>query len=146
MKLYFHPPRGRQIKMTDNINAMIMNERKEDNHRVYTPTTEDKVKYKPNMKDGWIKPLIEEVTKNGYKYDLCLLCHKDKDGNVPECKHNDYSILKVVDDKMSHPRHQAIDCPLRRDEMLSLILYTGNTLYFIFIFLLQIMFKYHYIF
>ena len=76
--------------------------------------------FKNNDRDGYLKALVEEVINNGYKYDLCLEC---KQGD--ECKHDDYSILQIVDDKLKHIRHKAMDSPLRRDHMLSLILYTG---------------------
>ena len=65
--------------------------------------------------------MIEEVIKNGFKYDLCLQC-KEND----ECKHDDYSLLTVVDEKLNHVRHKRMGSPLHRYHMLALILYTGG--------------------
>ena len=127
MKIYRHPPRTRNIKLAENINSLIINKKKEQNHKRYWPTDEDEQKYGYNDKDGFLKALIEEVINNGYKYDLCLEC---KQGD--ECKHDEYSILQIVDDKMKHIRHKAMASPLNRGEMLSLILYTGFVVYCLF--------------
>ena len=45
--------------------------------------------------------MIDEVVKNGYKYDLCLECKKDDN-----CKHEYYSILNIVDEKLNCARHK----------------------------------------
>ena len=60
--------------------------------------------------------MLKEVVDNGYKNDLCLHC-----GREDECKHSDYSVLKIVDDKLEHIRHKQMDSPLRRDHMLALV-------------------------
>ena len=125
MKLYKHPPRSRQIKLAQNVHSMIINKTQQDNHAIYEPTDVEKKKYGYTEDDGWLKVLIEEVIKNGYKSDLCLECTKDDD-----CKHDDYSILQIVNDKMKSNRHKMMDSPLNQAEMLSLILYTGFVLCF----------------
>eukprot|EP01084_Bolivina_argentea_P215183 365304_1 len=90
MKLYRHPPRRRNIELSENINSLIMNKKKKENQRVYSPTIQDKKKYAHNKTDGFLNGLIEEVINNGYKYDLCLDC-----GKYDECKHDNYSILQI---------------------------------------------------
>ena len=75
-------------------------------------------------KDGWLQALISEVQSNNFASDLCLSC-----SNEDECKHNVYhsrhSILHIVDQKMDCLRHKLMSSPLKRDQMLALILYTG---------------------
>ena len=74
--------------------------------------------------DSGVTNFGREVIKNGYKYDLCLECGKND-----ECKHDvydsQYSILKVVDEKMDCHRHKLMNKPLFRAHMLALVLYTG---------------------
>eukprot|EP01083_Nonionella_stella_P066706 175890_1 len=122
IKLYRHPPRQRNIKLAENVNAFIMNEDKKQNHEKYKPTEEDRKRYDFDWdgSDGYLQALIEEVIVNGFKSDLCLECGSDDD-----CKHIEYSILSVVDNKMNHYRHKLMGEPLDRGEMLALILYTG---------------------
>ena len=124
MKLYHHPPRTRQIKLSQNIKSLVINKSNEDNHPLYEPTDDDKLKYGYNDKDEYLRALIDEVTSNGYKYDLCLKCKQND-----KCNHNvydsKYSILKLVDEKMDCNRHLLMERPLTRDKMLALILYTG---------------------
>eukprot|EP01084_Bolivina_argentea_P262098 443156_1 len=121
IQLYRHPPRQRNIKLQENIHSVIFNKDNKENHPVYEPTDDDKKKYSFNDDDGFLKALIEEVVQNGYKYDLCLECEKGE-----ECKHEEYDILQIVDQKMKHQRYLMMGSPLRRDKMLSLILYTGG--------------------
>eukprot|EP01084_Bolivina_argentea_P005387 10166_1 len=111
VQIYRHPPRNnRQIKLSDNMNELIVNkEWKECNNYLYEPTDEDD-------KIG-LEALIDEVIRNGFKRDLCL--------NDEDYKNDEYSIMKIVDDKLNHIRHRQIGSPLNRAEMLSLILYTG---------------------
>ena len=141
MILYHHPPRTRQIKLSQNVNPMIVNETKEDNHGLYAPTEQEQNKYSvkwnkdkhvknrqwmstDGTNDGWLKLLIKEIIDNKYAYDLCLSCSKDD-----KCKHNvyesEFSILKKVDDKMTSDRHLMMNSPLNRAELLALMLYTG---------------------
>ena len=137
LNLYRHPPRTRQIKLQENIHSLVINKSKEQNHPLYSPTDEVWDKYGGD----WLRPLIDEVIGNGFGYDLCLKCGKDD-----KCKHNvyksQYSILKIVDEKIKCKRHRLMGSPLSRDEMLALILYTGDTvsvpfsLYILFIIIL----------
>ena len=121
VKIYRHPPRNnRQIKLSKNINSFIYNQNDEKNHELYKGASDDKKKYKYNKSDGYINALIEEVIFNGYKYDLCLKCSKNDD-----CKHSEYSLLSIVDEKLNHIRHKKMGYPLNRAHMLSLILYTS---------------------
>eukprot|EP01084_Bolivina_argentea_P274010 466892_1 len=126
MKLYRHPPRNRYIKLSKNIHSFIFHKKKEDNYQLYEPTITDEKKYNFTKSDGFINALIEEVIINGYKYDLCLLCHKNEKCKhlieTIDCKH---SILHIVQLKMKHYRHLQINKVLNRAQMLSLILYTG---------------------
>eukprot|EP01084_Bolivina_argentea_P296275 510235_1 len=116
--IFTHPPRGRSIKLSEGIKSFCFNDTWCENTSLYHPTLDDaeKVKYKKN--DGFLKSLIEEVVKNGYKKDLCL--------GVDDEKHDNYSLLSVVNQKMNCLRHQMMGSPLNRSEMLSLILYTGG--------------------
>eukprot|EP01084_Bolivina_argentea_P259889 438713_1 len=119
IKLYNHPPRNdRQIKLAQNTSTLVVHEHYADRQPCRRPINEMAL---PNYaKRDDITYLINEVISNGYQYDLCLEC-----GQYDDCKHSDYSILKIVDEKMQDLRHKHIDSPLNRGEMLSLILYTG---------------------
>ena len=132
MFIYRHPPRTRQIKLAQNIHSLVINKSYNDNQPLYGPTDDDAQTYGYNEKDGYLKALISEVQSNNFGSDLCLKCSKDD-----ECKHNvfdsKYSILHIVDEKMNCLRHKLINKPLRRDEMLALILYTG-LFFFVFVF------------
>eukprot|EP01084_Bolivina_argentea_P273483 465871_1 len=112
MILFRHPPRIRNIKLHENINSLIINKRKIENHPLYKPTDQHEI--------GYLNALIDEVIKNGYKTDLCLTC-----GIYDDCKHEKYSILQIVDEKMKHKRHKAMGSPLRKHHMLALFLYTS---------------------
>eukprot|EP00484_Ammonia_sp_Unknown_P004364 CAMPEP_0197080152 /NCGR_PEP_ID=MMETSP1384-20130603/213986_1 /TAXON_ID=29189 /ORGANISM="Ammonia sp." /LENGTH=472 /DNA_ID=CAMNT_0042519033 /DNA_START=18 /DNA_END=1436 /DNA_ORIENTATION=- len=121
MKLYRHPPRSRQIQLAENIHSLVINTQKRQNHSFYQPTEKDRRKYQSASEiDGYLAALIEEVKRNGFSNDLCLQC-KPKDS----CKHKKHSILQIVDEKMNHIRHKTMGSPLKRDEMLALVLYTG---------------------
>eukprot|EP01083_Nonionella_stella_P284882 969791_1 len=69
MALFRHPPRNRNIKLSQNINKLIRNPSKSDNMPLYKPTDIDKQTYF-DKKCGFLAALIEEVMVNGYKYDL----------------------------------------------------------------------------
>eukprot|EP01084_Bolivina_argentea_P184389 318017_1 len=120
LKLYQHPPRSRNIALSENINSLMVHNNENQNHDVYQPTPDDDVKYGFSSTGGFIKALIEEVIKNAFVSDLCLECKTDD-----ECKHETYSILQIVKSKIKSHRHQSIGSPLRMDHMLALILYTG---------------------
>ena len=136
MKLYRHPPRSRNIKLSENIHPLILHkgDTKFPGRGTRYPNDDDKRKYGFNdsiynrrSNDGFVVQLIEEVIQNGYKYDLCLKCGKND-----ECKHDiqakqnyKHSILRIVDDKLDCERHKKMGNPLRRDHMLALLLYTG---------------------
>eukprot|EP01084_Bolivina_argentea_P015007 28067_1 len=108
IKLYRHPPRNnRQIMLSENINKFICNQNIEQNQTY-------------NAKGASLDGLIGEVIQNGYKYDLCLECSSSDD-----CKHSEYSILKIVDDKLNHQKHKQLGSILNKCQMLALILYTG---------------------
>ena len=51
-------------------------------------------KYKYNLKDGYINVFINEVTKNGFKYDLCL-----KRNIGDDCKNLELSLLSIIGHK-----------------------------------------------
>eukprot|EP01083_Nonionella_stella_P086512 240393_1 len=120
MMIYRHPPRTRNIELARNVHSFIFNKSKTDNQPLYKPNKNDKKQYKPTKRDGYLKALIAEVKANQFAYDLCLECD-----DADDCKHSEYSILKIVDETLNHTRHKQILSPLRRDEMLALILYTG---------------------
>eukprot|EP01084_Bolivina_argentea_P184388 318016_1 len=150
LKLYQHPPRSRNIALSENINSLMVHNNENQNHDVYQPTPDDDVKYGFSSTGGFIKALIEEVIKNGYKYDLCkrTMCdpkmyetpkhnalysfylHKIKAKDTI-CEHdvyqvNENTLLYEVDEKLKHPRHTKISSPLRRDHMLAFLLYTAG--------------------
>eukprot|EP01084_Bolivina_argentea_P015317 28630_1 len=114
MKLYRHPPRNRQIELSKNMHAFIVNRKEEDNQEVYWPTDDDEKKYNYTKRNGYLQALIEEVIDNGFKY---VLGAQNQNGT--------YSLLKIVDEKMECVRHKAMCLPLNRAQMLALILYTG---------------------
>ena len=124
MKIFRHPPRTRQIQFAKNMHSMISIKYDRQCHAPSgaSYTSED------------TKKLIDEVIKNGYKYDLCTKCDKSD-----ECKHNvytatKYSILKVVNEKMDCRRHKLMGSPLNRAQMLALVLYTGLIAYLLSLF------------
>ena len=69
---------------------------------------------------------MQEVVFNGFEKDLCL--------NESDLKQHEWTILEIVDKKMEHPRHKAMNSPLDRGEMLSIILYTGMFRYLFILF------------
>eukprot|EP00485_Elphidium_margaritaceum_P010764 CAMPEP_0202687930 /NCGR_PEP_ID=MMETSP1385-20130828/3479_1 /ASSEMBLY_ACC=CAM_ASM_000861 /TAXON_ID=933848 /ORGANISM="Elphidium margaritaceum" /LENGTH=469 /DNA_ID=CAMNT_0049342791 /DNA_START=33 /DNA_END=1442 /DNA_ORIENTATION=+ len=123
-KLYLHPPRARILTLSQNMHAFVMNTARQDNHDLYEPTYEDYEKYKYTEQDGFLLALVEEVIRYGDKNDLCTKCGSPS-SVYGLCQHKEHSILAVVDEKMKHKRHQMVGSPLRRDEMLALVLYTG---------------------
>eukprot|EP01084_Bolivina_argentea_P085363 154268_1 len=116
VKLYRHPPRNcSQIKLKEYHAAFTVHSDFCNVHDVHEP---NKIFY--NKRDGYLIPLIQEVINNGYTNDLCVSCQTGED-----CKHDGYSILKVVNNKLRSSRHRKMGYPLNRGEMLSLLLYTG---------------------
>ena len=120
-------------------NGLIINDTEEENHRLHYPTPQEQGKYgveydfdenewinTENRANGWLSALIDEVVDNGFKEDLCLQC-----GKYDECKHDvytsQYSILRIVDEKIKCNRHILMSTPLEyhRDYMLALVLYTS---------------------
>ena len=133
IKLYRHPPRTRNIKLSENMNAMVLNKNRKMNVPLYIPHSKDTVsisKYRDNP-PCYLASLIVEVIGNGFGYDLCLEC-----GVNDECKHNNYSIMKIVDayEKMNCKRHKIMDMPLNRADILAVVLYTGLLIFFFFFF------------
>ena len=76
---------------------MISNTVSTNNAKLHEPTQEHMQEY--NDKDGYLKLLIKEVISKGFDKNL-YLPHDDEK--------NDYSILKVVDYKLSHPYQNEI--------------------------------------
>ena len=110
------------IKLAENVHSLVINKDNEENHPLYQPTDKESQQY--NDEDGYLKALIKEVISNGFASDLCLKCSP-----AAKCKHNvfnsQWSILQIVDQKLRCNRHSMIQRPLKRGEMLALILYTG---------------------
>eukprot|EP01084_Bolivina_argentea_P286353 491200_1 len=73
-KIYRHPPRKRNILLSENVKNMVLNKKKNDNIPVYEPTDNDSNKYLLNEKDGYLNALTSEIIRNGFKYDLCFKC------------------------------------------------------------------------
>ena len=104
--IYRHPPRyRRQEKLSSNMNSLIVT-------RKYNKVQRNGLLFSSNLKD-----LIFEVIRNGYERDLCL--------NNDDFANKNYSILKIVNEKLESKMHKNLGSQLRRVEMLSLILYTG---------------------
>ena len=101
---------------------MIMNEDRKKNIPIYIPNQSDAISLKGygDTSGCYLASLLSEVEKNGFKYELCLQC-----GVYDECKHNDYSIMKIVNDKMNCGRHRAMQELLNKAEMLALVMYTS---------------------
>ena len=130
IKLYRHPPRTRNIKLSENMNAMVMNKDSKKNQPLYRPTEKDayithvaenaQTPYSNEVsKSCYLASLLIEVVTNGYAYDLCLDCTEDD-----ECKCGDYAIMRIVDEKLKNKRN-TMRIPLNQADMLALILYTG---------------------
>ena len=66
----------------------------------------------------YLASLLSEVVTNGHAYDLCFDCTEDD-----EFKCGDYALMKIVDEKMNCKRHQIMEMPLNRADMLALGLY-----------------------
>eukprot|EP01083_Nonionella_stella_P041456 112404_1 len=120
LKLYLHPPRSRKIELQQNIHSFVMQNERKECSKVYKPTREESNKYNEGVSIS-AQALIDEVIKNGFKTDLCLLCSTDDD-----CKHTEFGIMNVVDEKLNCRKLKIMDVRLKRGEMLSLILYTGG--------------------
>eukprot|EP01084_Bolivina_argentea_P094932 170682_1 len=153
MKIYRHPARSRNIKLAENIHSLVMNQHETENKPIYTPTNFDKQKCSFQNKNGYVMVLIEEVIENGFRNDLCLYCgptdhwthkiyyvsydndEKSESDNILDVIEQiieeervaeyEYSILNIVDEKLSHDRHKAMNSRLTRGQMLALVLYTG---------------------
>ena len=137
--IYKHPPRGgiraREKELGQGINSFCLNDEFAENEPLHYPAEEDKIDYgwdkriniEWSEKNGFLRSLMDEVIVNGYKTDLCKVC---PNGYNLECKHDDYSIMEIVDNKLQCMRHKLMGSPLNRAEMLSIILYTaGNSNY-----------------
>eukprot|EP01084_Bolivina_argentea_P208790 355834_1 len=115
--IYRHPPRsGRMISISeqkDEINSFCFNDTWSANCALWRPEYFEE--------DGYLKLLMNEVIKNGYKSDLCLYC-RDND----ECNHKEYTLMEIVEKKLNCTRHQLMGSPLNKAEMLSILLYTGG--------------------
>eukprot|EP01084_Bolivina_argentea_P041254 76118_1 len=118
VKLYRHPPRDTNIKLSQDINSLCLNKRWSENKGIYHPTQQNKETYGYNIIDGYLKPLIKEVIDNGFKRDLCLT-----DGDMTN---NNYSIMNIVKEKLNCVRHKQMGSSLNKSEMLSIVLYTGS--------------------
>eukprot|EP01084_Bolivina_argentea_P163836 284954_1 len=112
IKLYRHPPRtNRQIRMTENVDKLIVHTAHGQNRSISTQYT--------GFNDA-LSALINEVIENGYKSDLFLSNTTDE-----QYKRNEYTIMQIVDEKMHHPRHKQLGLPLNKSQMLAVVLYTG---------------------
>ena len=112
IKLYPHPPRtDRQIRMTEDVAKVIINTHHEQNRDICAQYIGH---------NSALGALLSEVIVNGYKNDLFL-----SNTTEEEYKNDQYTIMKIGDQKMNHPRHKALGSPLTRAQMLALILYTG---------------------
>ena len=129
IKLYRHPPRARSIKLSENINALAMNKDRRKNVPLYVPTKDDnhhihQISDVDNIylfeNEGGLASFLTEIVVNGYRHDLCLEC-----GQMDDCKHSEYTVMKIVDEKINCRRHKTMEMPLHRAEMLALVLYTG---------------------
>ena len=100
LRLYQHPPRTVPKAMRSKCKEFQKGKKK------YATIP---VRYQ--LEDKQIEMLMEEVKRNGFESDLVT-----KEG---EC------IMKIVNEKMHHPQHKALGCPLNKAQMLSIILYTG---------------------
>eukprot|EP01084_Bolivina_argentea_P065973 120262_1 len=118
--IYTHPPRNRRKSsgLAENIKSFCMKNNWAANVPLYHPNEEDKKGSNFNERNGFLKPLINEVITNGFKSDLCIT---DQDA-----VNNNYSILQFVNEKLNCMRHKLMGSPLNRAEMLSIILYTGG--------------------
>eukprot|EP01084_Bolivina_argentea_P044961 82753_1 len=115
VKMYKHPPR-RRINLLENQEMFNINHSYIDNAGIYTPTDDDYKVYDFTTENGFLRALLQECASNGFEKDLYL---PDDDTKT------DYSIMKIVEDKMDHPRHKLLTSPLNKGEMLSVIMYTG---------------------
>eukprot|EP01084_Bolivina_argentea_P203237 347150_1 len=107
VQVFNHPPRRAQKhqKIPENFHSYIFSENWKKPKELSFDEKEN------DLNDPLLDLLINEVKNNKFGSDL--ICN---DGS---------SILKIVDEKMKHPRHIALGLPLSKAEMLSLILYTG---------------------
>eukprot|EP01084_Bolivina_argentea_P096780 173980_1 len=117
LKIFRHPPRRRLIKLQDNMKQFLVNKNVTHNHGIHIPVGYDEKVFNYNQADGYLNALIFEVIFNGFKSDLCLQT-EDIDNDI-------FSILQIVDQKMKCKRHQMMQSPLNRGEMLAFLLYTG---------------------
>eukprot|EP01084_Bolivina_argentea_P138722 244159_1 len=98
MKIFRHPPRNRQIKLAENFAAFVMNTDHKQNEPMYCPSKSDMKQW--NKQDGYLKKLLREIIKNGFKNDLYL-----KNDNE---KNNGYSIMDFVDKKLNSFKHKSL--------------------------------------
>eukprot|EP01084_Bolivina_argentea_P188668 324719_1 len=115
-KLHCHPPRERNIALSNEVHPFISNTNLQKNHPLYEPTEDDYKIFKQMKKNkfhdsegGWLVQLIAEVERNGFGANLG----------------EDHSLINVVLAKMNCKKHKMMGMPLNCGEMLSLLLYTG---------------------
>eukprot|EP01083_Nonionella_stella_P077210 210714_1 len=122
MAVYKHPARMSEVASAKNIKEFIHAEF--DDGYPYGTYRDSRNPSGPSDYDHSgviLKHLVKEVVKNGFEEDLWVT-------DVKKCKINhitDYTLFRVVDEKMNCFRHTSINSPLERHEMLAVILYTG---------------------
>eukprot|EP01084_Bolivina_argentea_P158825 276659_1 len=133
--LFDHPPRNKQIKLPDKFNPFVYDENYQHPAKLYVPNNNEYQFAVTQKGQGYLRFLLIEVIQNGFVKDL--MCRQPVKFNATELiklimnetdsgNYNKYiPLLNVVDEKLNHPRHISMGCPLRRDEMLCLIMYTG---------------------
>eukprot|EP01083_Nonionella_stella_P110780 324404_1 len=126
-KLFRHPPRANRICLNKDIHPFTYiniheEEQKKNLLTIYCPVFECMVLGLSDEKASKyiLNKLIQEVVDNGYEKDLCL----DKDIDY---KNKDHTLMSIVSEKMNHPHHKRIGCPLYEYHILALLLYTGCT-------------------
>eukprot|EP01083_Nonionella_stella_P084648 234370_1 len=122
-KLYRHPPRYDRITLKKEVHPFTyINIKKEEQKMnmltIYDPRDECKETGDEKRSKYIVNKLIEEVVRNGYEEDLCL----DKERDL---KNNDHTLMNIVKEKMKHPKHKRLGCPLNECHVLALLLYTG---------------------
>ena len=128
LAIFAHPPReGQALKVAQGVRTFVFNAHKlaKTSSPLYVPTAADEKRYAFDEKrDGFVRALVEEAVRNGFRNDLCRECRQGVEGD--ECACSDFpSLLAAVDEKMGARRHVQMGSPLRRDHMLALLMYTG---------------------
>eukprot|EP01084_Bolivina_argentea_P308560 533595_1 len=133
MILYRHPPRTRTIKMSENINSLVLKTNSKECEPIYDPKNHHDI-YDDSEVD-YTASLLSEVIQNGYRFDLCLECGKDEEckhgylclkcGKKDKCDHSKFGIFEIVKQKMNSKRYKQLNLNFRVGHMLALVLYTG---------------------